>query len=247
MGKKSADELTEMLASNNTFMAGCEVIKIKNYTHIMKIESASVTAASTALEECLICFFTRILDDFETDMVGATIETPQGNMHIITTYIPPRDLYLHYFDFYKILKSTDPVYIIGDLNARHLILEHNNKNIRGELLATLINKGHAQHIGPHFPTFLTLRSSASPDIILSSHRTFPNTYASPETILISSDHNYIQFIISSSPLQLPTKERISFKSTNCDTYRDILGTNTILDEDHPTKEEIETQTQSWIN
>ena len=179
-------------------------------------------------------------------MLEVTIDTPQGNMHIITAYIQPRDSYLYYPGLYKILKSTDPVYIIGDLNARHLILGHANKNIRGELLATLINRRHAQHIGPHFPTFLTHRSSTSPDIILSNHRTFHNTYASPGTILTSSDHNYMKFTISSSPLQIPTKERPSLKRADWDTYRDILSVNTILDEEHPTKEEIETQTQTWI-
>ena len=60
VGKKSADELTEELARHHTFMAGCEVIKIKNDTHIMKIECASVTAANTALEDDPICIFTCI-------------------------------------------------------------------------------------------------------------------------------------------------------------------------------------------
>ena len=54
-------------------------------------------------------------------MLRVTIDTPQGHIHIITKYIPPRDLYLYYSDFYKIQTSTDPLYIIKDLNARYLI------------------------------------------------------------------------------------------------------------------------------
>ena len=60
VGEKSAGELAEELARNHTFMAGCVVIKIKEYTYIMKIECVSVTVANTALEEGLVCFFTRI-------------------------------------------------------------------------------------------------------------------------------------------------------------------------------------------
>ena len=85
----------------------------------------------------------KLIDNFESDMLGITIETSLGPVHIITAYIPPRCPYLHYPDFYKILKHKEPVYILGDLNARHEILGHQNRNIRGELLAKLINRGHA--------------------------------------------------------------------------------------------------------
>ena len=119
-------------------------------------------------------------------------------------------------DFYEILKSTDLVYIIGDLNARHRLLGHDNKNIRGELLATLINRGYAQHIGSYFPTYKNHRSSTSPDIILKTSETFHNTCASPGTTVTSSDYNYIHFWISSSPLQMPPKGRLSLKRADWD-------------------------------
>ena len=60
----------------------------------------------------------RLIDDFEINMLGVAIDTPQGNMHITTTHIPPRDLYLLYPDSYKILKSTHPVYIIGGFKCK---------------------------------------------------------------------------------------------------------------------------------
>ena len=56
-------------------------------------------------------------------------------MHIIATYIYHTTLTI--INSYNILTPlTSP----GDLNARHLILGHNNKNIKGEFLATLINR-----------------------------------------------------------------------------------------------------------
>ena len=57
-------------------------------------------------------------------MLGVTLETSLGPIHIITSpsYIPPRCPYLHYPDFYRILRNKEPVYILGDLNARHELL-----------------------------------------------------------------------------------------------------------------------------
>ena len=40
----------------------------------------------------------KLIDDFETDMIGITVETEQGNIHIVTSYIPPRDNILFYSD-----------------------------------------------------------------------------------------------------------------------------------------------------
>ena len=51
-----------------------------------------------------------LIDDFETNMIGITVETAQGNIHIFTSYIPPRDSILFYPEYYRILKSRDPVY-----------------------------------------------------------------------------------------------------------------------------------------
>ena len=167
--------MKDILLINFHSVINQEKIKIQNY-NIHQINTKNELHSGVAIAVRRDTHY-KLIDDFETDMfmLGVTIDTPQGHIHIITTYIPPRDSYLHYHDFYKILKSTDLVYIIRDLNARHLILGHNNKNVRGELFATLINRGHAQHTRPHHPTFLTYRSSISLDIILSNHRTFHNT------------------------------------------------------------------------
>ena len=33
----------------------------------------------------------KLIDDFETYLIGITVDTEQGNIHIVTSYIPPRD------------------------------------------------------------------------------------------------------------------------------------------------------------
>ena len=102
-------------------------------------------------------------------MIGVTIETKEGPIHLLTTYIPPRHQHIHYLDFYQALNKPKPVYMIGDLNARHPYFGHGNKNTRGKLLVFLLHRGQAQHLEPPFPTFIIHRSATAPDIILANH------------------------------------------------------------------------------
>ena len=134
---------------------------------------------------------------------------------------------MHYPDFHKILKRTEPVYILGDLNARHEIMGHRDRNIRGELFAKLINRQHAHHLGPQFPTYLIHRSATSPDIVLGNSKIFHNVTLSSGKILTSSDHNYIVLTISASPIQVPIAERDSVGSANWDQYKNLLAPQTI--------------------
>jgi len=172
------------------------------------------------------------------------------NIHILTTYVPQHmyictTTHLHYPDFYKALNNREPTYILGDLNARHSILGYNSNNIRGKQLATLINRGHATHTGPDFPTLLTHRSATTPDIILTNNRVFHNTHASPGTILTPSDHIYIKFTISSSPIQIPIKERPSLKKADWETYRDRLNATLTVNQAPKTCQQIETLANTW--
>ena len=166
----------------------------------------------------------KLIDDFETNMIGITVETEQGNIDIVTSYIPPRDSILFYPDYYRILKSKDPVNnIFGDLSARDSMIGNRDNNTRGNILAMLINRGHAQRLGPTFPTYLTHRSATSHDIILANNRVFHNTHSKAGTHLTSSDHIYIVFAISASPIQIPIKKRDEVRRADWDRYGQILG------------------------
>ena len=220
-----------------------ENIKIFNY-NIHQINTLNETNNGVAVGVRRDINY-KLIDNFESDMLGVSIETSLGPVHIITAFIPPRCPYLHYPDFYKILKNKEPVYILGDLNARHEILGHNNRNIRGELLAKLINRGHAQHLGPQFSTYLTYRSATSPDIVLGNNKIFHNTFISPGKILTFSDHNYIVLTISTSPIQIPIKERDSIRLANWEKYKNLLSTKPIYNQPQITNDELDTLTNSW--
>ena len=103
------------------------------------------------------------------------------------------------------------------------MLGNRDNNTRGNILAMLINRGHAQHLGPTFPTYLTHRSATSPDIILANNNVFHNTHSKAGTHLTSSDHIYMVFTISASPIQIPIKERDEVRRADWDRYRQIFG------------------------
>ena len=60
IGQKSPDEIKIELIKNHNWLKKCEVTKIKNYTHIFKLECGSVAEAERVLTEGLLCFYIRI-------------------------------------------------------------------------------------------------------------------------------------------------------------------------------------------
>ena len=100
-------------------------------------------------------------------------------------------------------------------------------------------------MGPQFSTFLTYRSATSPDIILGNSRIFHNTHISPGKILTSSDHNYIVFTISTSPIQVPIVERESISRADWVKYRSVLSTQPVHYESQLTCVELDRITEKW--
>ena len=87
------------------------------------------------------------------------METRLGPVFIATDYIPPRVGFLTFPDYAKLLDTPHPVYILGDLNARHRVLGSTSDNTTGKNVKLLIDRNKLKHIGPHFPTYF----SESPD------------------------------------------------------------------------------------
>jgi hypothetical protein len=225
-------------------MRNNEIIKILNYdVHQTNQNNEDHSGAAIAIRSNIGY---KLLDNFHSDMIGAAISTREGIINIVTAYVPPRHNFIHYPDFHKIFTLKEPVYFLGDVNARHGELGHRDRNIRGELLVKLISRGHAHVIGPNFPTFINHRSSTSPDIIMANSRAFHNTYATPGKIITSSDHLYIIFTIASAPIQIPTKRRAAVAKADWATYRDILSSDLEVPA-HATPQIIDRITNDWTN
>ncbi|KAF9756153.1 RNA-directed DNA polymerase from mobile element jockey [Nosema granulosis] len=180
-------------------------------------------------------------------MLSVTVKTSLGDVVLATAYVPPRTGYLHYPDFHALLSKKTPTYFLGDLNARHMRLDNANDNTAGRQVIQLIDRGYATHEGPFFPTYITHRSKTSPDIILANSSVFHNTYAESGP-LTPSDHIPIMFTISTSPIQIPVRERTNFVRADWDKYREILRKEpTIEIGNNKTEEEIEQAVTRWTH
>ena len=185
----------------------------------------------------------RLLDDFETDLLGLTIHTRQGEITIATLYSPPNEPYLNFIDFLRLFRRQEPVYFLGDLNARHNILGHNDSNAVGRNVQTLIQQDRCRLDGPHFPTLIRHNSATTPDIVLTAN-TFHNLHlqAGP---LTPSDHIPIIATITVNPIAIPIKPRKSFHHANWPQYKAELETIEIPTDPHLTLEQIDEHLDTW--
>lgn len=63
VGAHTAEEIKQDLELNQPWLKIREIIKIKDYTHVFKIECVSVAMADRAAQEGLLCYFTRITSE----------------------------------------------------------------------------------------------------------------------------------------------------------------------------------------
>jgi hypothetical protein len=217
-------------------------IKIQNYdvylkNHLEDQHNGTAIAIKNNIQY-------RINENYHSDFLSVTIETTFGQISIGTAYVPFRIGYLHYPDFYSFFKQNIPAYFLGDINARHHFLGHNNANQMGNQLATLIQRKHATHIGPYFPTFITHRSKTTPDIILCNRNTYHNHFSEPGPAT-PSDHTPVIFKLSTSPIQIPIKERLNFKKADWEKYEHSLGTNPVVHPLEINRDNIDEVTKTW--
>jgi len=219
-----------------------QTLKIFNYLTFQTNKDNRLNAGAAIAIKKNLPF--RLHDDFNSDMLAVTIETRQGPITIATTYIPPRDDYINFIDFNDLLSRPHPVYLIGDLNARHRILGSSNNNRTGRHLLTLIEQDKCQVLGPNFPTFHTHRSATSPDIAISNLKTFHNIHFKPGP-LTPSDHIPIIATISANPIQIPIRPRRSFYNADWTGYRTTLSETNFPRLDSPTMDEIDDRLENW--
>ena len=137
-----------------------------------------------------------VIDDFETDLLAIKLETSLGPVTIATDYISPSRNYFHFPDYTELLNTPHPVYILGDLNARHPTLGYSrNTNTVGNAIQMCLDRSKLKHLGPHFPTFISPRRSTSPDIVLSNYYTCHHIHLPPGNEIRTLHTHYIYIYI----------------------------------------------------
>lgn len=186
----------------------------------------------------------RLIDNFTEETLAIQIDTTLGEIIIGTMYLPPRRPYLPAQDFLKLVNFNKPTYILGDFNARHRIFGHNDNNNKGNVLNTLINLGKILHLGPNFKTFIGHQSMSTPDRIFSNNLASLNYYLQQGPIT-PSDHIPIIMTISTSPIQIPIKERYQMSKANWEGFKKDMEQYNVPNLNNKDIEEIDTELEEF--
>lgn len=206
----------DVILINSHCLTDEKYMKIAGY-HLHKKNSLNNKSDGTAIAIKRNTEY-KLIDDFISDLLAIEITTSTGKIIIATLYQPPTRNYIPIPDFIKLFRRYCPVYMIADLNANHPTLGYNHTNIKGRQINTLIQNRLIQHIGPEFPTFYTQRRGTTPDIILTNHRTYHNTYITPGP-LTTSDHVPVILTISITPILIPVTPRPNYRKANWKRFK----------------------------
>lgn len=233
----------DILLLNETSILQHERLKIFNYDcHHTNKDNRRHTGTAIAVRNNITY---KLLDNFESDMLGITVETRQGKVTIATLYSPPKAPHINPIDFNRLFNRPEPVYFLGDLNARHRLFQYSsNDNPVGNNIATFLNLGKCQHVGPDFPTLIRHNSNTRPDIVLTNNHVFHNLHLRPGPIT-TSDHIPIIATISSEPIRIQIKPRKSFHKADWTGYKTDLLDFPIPTDSNPTLEHIDDCLENW--
>ena len=187
----------------------------------------------------------KVTRDFTSEVMAVTLMTTQGEITIATCYFPPSRPYLPMRDLNRLSNIQHPVYLLGDMNARHVALGHSSENPIGRQLANRIHNDEWQYLGPDFRTFHAHSWTSKPDIVLCNRNAFFNYVISPGPPS-TSDHIPVVLEISANPIAQPCTPRPHYKSANWDLYKtEIDSAMTTPNLDGKTVDEIEEELSRW--
>lgn len=132
-----------------------------------------------------------------------------GPVNTATTYFPPSRPYLPIPVFHQLASNTTPIYIFGDLNAKHKSLGDNYNYTVGKGIYLLLENYKLNHLQPDFPTFISHNTHTTPGIILSNNKTYHNY--KPGAGLIISDHIPIILTLTIQAIKKPTPLKLNYK------------------------------------
>ena len=116
------------------------------------------------------------------------------------------------------MRKNLPVYLVGDLNARHQFIGHSHRNHAREVINDLIERNIMFFLGPDFNTRIGANGISRTDIILRNRHGFFN-YAIEKGDLTTSDHLPVVFTLATTPIVQTCPPRKLYKRTNWDNVK----------------------------
>ena len=242
----------DVILLNETGITDRERIKIFNYNiHQKNKENEDHAGVAIGIKREMSY---QLLDDFQEDMLAIRLETRKGPVIVATCYSPPRRAYFLTEDISRLMRKNIPVYLVGDLNARHHFIGHRRSNHAGEVINDLIERNITVYLGPDFNTRIGANGISRPDIILRNRHGFLN-YAVDEGDLTTSDHLPVVFTLATIPIVQTCPPRKLYKRTNWDNVivklrKDMETRNNIghlkIQYRDITKDIIDGEIESWM-
>ena len=163
-----------------------------------------------------------LLNSFESDTIGAKIETTTGPINILTSYAPPRRRYLPNRDLQFAIRHNLPTIIFADFNPRHSTFGYtNNHNDKGKELHNLVYRNRLNYIGPAFDTYFHNNGSSRPDCVLTNNKFFHNYNIQPAGLTLT-DHLTMLTTISTEPLFVRCPQFENLSQTNWTKFKNLL-------------------------
>ena len=159
---------------------------------------------------------------FTGDTIAIKIETTLGPIIVAVNYSPPGRRYLPMADFNWLSRHQTPVYLLGDLNARHTSFCTYTTFYGHALYNNWLRNGRLRRIGPPTGTFLGRRGGLTkPDIILTNSRTYHYTHSSTLPFNVS-DHAPMCLEISARAIKIPFPEFELTAKADWPRFKEIL-------------------------
>ena len=206
----------DLILLNETGMTDRETIKIFNYNIQQKNKESEDHAGVAIGIKRGISY--QLLDDFQEDTLAIKLEMRKGPVTVATCYSPPRRAHFPTEDVSRLMRKNIPVYLVGDLNARHQFIGHSRRNHAGEVINDLIERNITVYLGPDFNTRIGANGISRPDIILRNRHGFFN-YAIEEGDLTTLDHLPVVFTLATTLIVQTCPPRKLYKRTNWDNVK----------------------------
>ena len=148
----------------------------------------------------------KISHTFLGETLAIQVETSLGPIIIATHYSPPARRYIPIADLNWLARHQTPVYLLGDLNARHTSYCTTTNNYGTVLHNEFLRHGRLQRIGPPAGTFRSNRGTLTkPDIALTNTHCYHYTHCSNLPFNVS-DHAPFCLEISARAIRIPCPE-----------------------------------------
>ena len=161
------------------------------------------------------------------DLLAIKVQTNLGPIILATTYAPPRNYTIPLLSLNKLFSFNMPVLLIGDMNARHHILNNmkpgSSCNPKGHQMHNLIKGLKLNVLGPHFTTYVGTNRQGTPDIIVANNLFSIFNYDIKKGNDIGSDHRAIVFTFQIQPFIKIKPISANLKTLNISKYKEEMS------------------------